>query len=180
VQTGERKIVLTYSGETNRFGAKEFTMKSTIFTLAAVTILAGIAMAKGPESLKLGIGESKAAAGGKVTVKFLEVVDDSRCPVNARCVWAGNAKIKLAVSIGKAAPRTVELNSGLEPKFVTVGGYEIRFVDLSPYPGEKKAFPKIATVTIEKSSSPRAGFRRCAAADRQSGRCLVSNPGLAC
>ena len=30
-------------------------------------------------------------------IKFVEMVDDSRCPVDTNCIWAGNAKVKITV-----------------------------------------------------------------------------------
>jgi hypothetical protein len=33
-----------------------------------------------------------------VIVEFKDVVEDSRCPMNARCIWEGNARIAIQVS----------------------------------------------------------------------------------
>ncbi|MFT3743658.1 MAG: hypothetical protein QM785_05110 [Pyrinomonadaceae bacterium] len=122
-----------------------------VFSIAA---FATAGFAKAPETISVRMGQSKTSDHGKVSVKFVSIVEDSRCPMNARCVWAGNAKIKLAVSKGKAAARSIELNSGLKPDSVVVYGYEIKFVDLSPYPGEKVrmvAMPKMATISVKKA-----------------------------
>src|SRR5882672_10036739 len=32
-------------------------------------------------------------------IKFVEVKEDSRCPADVKCVWAGNAAVRLEVSI---------------------------------------------------------------------------------
>jgi hypothetical protein len=119
----------------------------------AILSLAGFASAREPETVKVRVGQSKNADAGRLTINFISVVEDSRCPINARCVWAGNAKIKIAVSKGKAAARTVELNSSLKPDSITIYGYEIKFVDLSPHPGENVkmvAMPKMATLSVKK------------------------------
>lgn len=126
-----------------------------ILTLMFITIfgLAALASAKEPETVKVRVGEMKNAAGGRLAIKLVSVVEDSRCPINAQCVWAGNAKIKIAVSKGKMAPKTIELNSGLKPDSIIIYGYEIKFVDLSPHPGENVkmvAFPKMATLSVKK------------------------------
>ena len=119
-------------------------------------VMLGFAMgvsASVSETVKVRVGQTKGANGGKLNINFISVVEDSRCPVNANCVWAGNAKIKIAVSKGKAVAKTVELNSGLKPDSVTVYGYEIKFVDLSPHPGENVkmvAMPKQATLSVKK------------------------------
>lgn len=43
-----------------------------------------------------GIGES-ADLGGGLIVRPLEVLEDSRCPQNARCVWAGRLRLRVSV-----------------------------------------------------------------------------------
>lgn len=42
------------------------------------------------------IGET-ADLGGGLRVRALEVLEDSRCPQNARCVWAGRLRVRVAV-----------------------------------------------------------------------------------
>jgi hypothetical protein len=43
-----------------------------------------------------GIGQT-ADLGGGLRVRPLEVLEDSRCPQNARCVWAGRLRLRVAV-----------------------------------------------------------------------------------
>ncbi len=72
---------------------------------------------------------------GTVRVKFAGVADDSRCPMNAICVWQGNARIRLELSgAGESAAR--ELNTFVEPVAVEYGGYTFTLVALTPYPIE--------------------------------------------
>ncbi len=42
------------------------------------------------------IGQT-ADLGGGLRVRPLEVLEDSRCPQNARCVWAGRLRLRVAV-----------------------------------------------------------------------------------
>ncbi len=35
--------------------------------------------------------------GGGLRVRPLEVLEDSRCPQNARCVWAGRLRVRVAI-----------------------------------------------------------------------------------
>lgn len=39
----------------------------------------------------------RADLGGGLVVRPLEVLEDSRCPQNARCVWAGRLRLRVAV-----------------------------------------------------------------------------------
>jgi hypothetical protein len=66
------------------------------------------------------------------------VIEDSRCPRDVNCIWAGNAKVKLLVSKGKKRSQEVELNTGIEPTTVSVFGYEVSIKELTPYPDTSK------------------------------------------
>jgi hypothetical protein len=71
------------------------------------------------------------AVNKQLSIKFVEMVGDSRCPADMRCVWAGNAKIKVELS-GKGKSQIVELNTGIKPQSVVYGGYEIKVIALEP------------------------------------------------
>ena len=71
-------------------------------------------------------------------IKFKDVVEDSRCPINVDCVWAGNAKILL-----KIAQTDYIINSTLEPKEIYYSGqegiqYRIKLISVSPYPNSEE------------------------------------------
>ena len=56
--------------------------------------------------------------GLKVT--FLAVRNDSRCPINAKCIWAGDAEVVLRVKAGNQAARRVILHTHLKPQTVVI------------------------------------------------------------
>src|ERR1043166_1847998 len=87
-------------------------MKKVVFTVVILLLAFGCVSAQRTVSLRQ--GDQKTLHGG-IHIKFLEVTDDSRCPVNTTCIWAGNAKVKIAVSRGKAKAITYDLNSTLDP-----------------------------------------------------------------
>lgn len=126
-------------------------MKLLILAVMAIIGLSTVASAKTSESIKVRVGQTRTADGGKVKIKFVSVAEDSRCPVNARCIWAGNAKIKVAVSTGKLAPKVLELESRPDSQPGVVYGYKFQLVDLTPRPGETNASPKTATVSVTRS-----------------------------
>jgi len=74
-------------------------MRPILVVLAAVLVGCG-----GPtevnidQDFTLGIGESVTIENTGITITFEDVLEDSRCPINAACVWAGNARIQLAVN----------------------------------------------------------------------------------
>jgi len=90
-------------------------------------------------------GESAAIQSTGLQVSFREVVDDSRCPADVVCVWAGDAVV--ALEVGSAA---VELRSNSAPE-TSVGAYRIRLERVEPYrysdraiaPGDYRAVLKV-------------------------------------
>lgn len=128
-------------------------MKKLFFILALASVLTLGVFAQGTQELQMRVGEQKSADRRRLTIKFVSVVEDSRCPMNARCIWAGNAKIKIAVSKGKMAPKFVELSIGEEPNSVKLYGYTITLEGLSQNdPAMMGPFdrPLIATFLITK------------------------------
>lgn len=68
-------------------------------------------------------------------IRFISVPEDSRCPSDVSCVWAGNAKIVLGVSLHESTTETaITLNSNTEPAEAVYEGFRIRVVDLKPIP----------------------------------------------
>src|SRR5580765_7827586 len=146
-------------------------MKKLIPMIIAVLGVTGAASAARAESVSLYMGQQKTLDRGQVTISFLSVEDDSRCPVNVQCVWAGNARIKIAVSKGRAVAQTFELNSTLDPRAVTAFGYEIGFADLTRKPAGMGRMPirplatlnvKALDVRIDETVSIRIGQQRSA------------------
>lgn len=120
-----------------------------VFTTAiiATLVLTLSGLAQNASTVQLSLGQQKFVMNGKLTVRFLSVVEDSRCPINARCVWAGNAKIRLSVAKGRVAARTIELNTGIEAQVVSLYGHDFKLEALAPHPGERSR-RKTAAIAI--------------------------------
>lgn len=89
--------------------------------------------ARHPETLRVQVNHEKRAAKSRLSVRFVEMVEDSRCPTDANCVWAGNAKIKIRVSKnGRSQDLTLDTNG--QHSTATVEGYSIKLVSLTPQP----------------------------------------------
>ena len=84
-------------------------------------------------SISVEIHQEKSVPSAGFKIKFVEMVEDSRCPEGTNCIWAGNAKVKIEVR-GKGSARSFELNSTTEPTVIVFSGYEIKFVGLTPKP----------------------------------------------
>jgi hypothetical protein len=80
----------------------------------------------------LQVGKTAAISGTDYKITFNRVTEDSRCPVDVVCVWAGDAKIELAIA-RNSAPADVHVISLTPPNSeVTAGDLKIRFVSLAP------------------------------------------------
>ncbi len=52
-------------------------------------------------STVLRLGQSAVVDGPRVTP--LRVVEDSRCPANARCIWAGRVRVLVRITLGNGS-----------------------------------------------------------------------------
>jgi hypothetical protein len=80
------------------------------------------------EQFRLRYGQTAVLQGSGLILRFTNVRADSRCPVGAMCVWAGNAEIVLQVSRSDYS-----LNTTLEPKEVAHLNYTIALLGVDPH-----------------------------------------------
>ena len=99
-------------------------MKKGLLTLLLILSSAVCAAAQRETTASIRVGEQKTVAG-RLKIHFQEVIDDSRCPIGTTCVWAGNAKVKLTLSVGRKR-RDFELNSNLAPTSIDYNGYRVK------------------------------------------------------
>lgn len=64
------------------------------FALSACATLPGSAPVRGDGLARLG----EATRVGALVVTPRSVIEDSRCPINARCIWAGRAIVRIDVA----------------------------------------------------------------------------------
>lgn len=114
-------------------------MRHTLLSVALATLVStGCATAPltvSPETdFTLKVRESATLQGANISVRVDSVVGDSRCPVNATCVWAGNAAIWLLMSRDNEPGTSLTLNSDVEPRSASFAGRTIAVVGLEPLP----------------------------------------------
>ena len=74
------------------------------------------------------------ANAGGLALRFDAVTEDSRCPLNALCVSAGRAVVKVTV-IGTAGAQAVEIASDpAAARAATAQGVRVEWQQLMPYP----------------------------------------------
>jgi hypothetical protein len=73
-----------------------------------------------------------------LSIQFLRLLEDSRCPRNVTCVWEGQARVQIQIQTDTDATQTIELSSN--PNLTDsktayeTSGYRIEFLKLEPYP----------------------------------------------
>ncbi|HEX5072588.1 MAG TPA: hypothetical protein VFW03_05280 [Gemmatimonadaceae bacterium] len=80
-------------------------------------------------SFSMKIGESITV--GELRLTFRAVENDSRCPTDVVCVWAGDGEIALKIEQGSKAA-VAALHTTLDPKKTEWDGYTIALVSLAP------------------------------------------------
>jgi hypothetical protein len=113
--------------------------------LLVVSACAGVqtaAIVEPGASFTLAPGETAAVKGADARITFKKVTDDSRCPVDVTCVWAGDAKIEITIS-RNGAPDETRVLSITPPKHeAVVGNLRIKFVSLAPVPHQADPNPR--------------------------------------
>lgn len=105
---------------------------SLILTLAFGTVVN--VEAQTVRQVRMRVGTEKKVARTDLRIKFAKFIEDSRCPTDVDCVWAGNAKIQIKVTGKRGTSKTFEINTNLQPQAVTFDGYEIKLIELTPKP----------------------------------------------
>ena len=100
-------------------------------------LLVACSSAAGPglgDQFTLRVGESASIAELGVWMRFIQVVEDSRCPASVVCVWSGNGAIRLDITTGRGAePVTLNTAGGnLFPNEASAAGYTFTLVQLDP------------------------------------------------
>jgi len=66
--------------------------------------------------------------------RFDSVTSDSRCPTEARCVWAGDGATRLSILQDPEQAVTCTLHTTLMPHLIAVDGLTVQLKELDPYP----------------------------------------------
>ncbi|MBC8027148.1 MAG: hypothetical protein H7Y89_14235 [Steroidobacteraceae bacterium] len=107
----------------------------------------------------LPIGEKVGIEGTQAFVRFERVLEESRCPMNARCIWEGNARIAILVEEISAVAKdkvemggmTLELNTSERfARRQPFGKLDVVLVHLEPTPmAGEKVDKYVATLRVE-------------------------------
>lgn len=114
-------------------------------------------------------GENKFFADYKMNVSFKTMLEDSRCPKDVQCIWAGNAMAEVELMGTSTRPKTLKfstMNDASRSYFNTqqFNGYSISLVEVSPESISTKGFKdlkgnykialKFEKITDQKPATP--------------------------
>lgn len=86
------------------------------------------------QQVEIPIGQTRMFDEERLAIGFGAVLEDSRCPSDVQCIQAGNARVGLILQERGEATRSVELNTGANPRRVSHEGYIVEVVGLQPLP----------------------------------------------
>ena len=93
---------------------------------------------EGTIELNLSDCENGNIAGDNLKLCFNAVVNDSRCPANAVCIWEGAATASFSFTKNGDTHHFNLSTITWKPEYTKdtiIAGYKIEFINLSPYPG---------------------------------------------
>jgi hypothetical protein len=94
------------------------------------------------EQFTLAIGQTVSITGENLTVRFTEVISDSRCPQGVTCIWAGEASAVVNITDSESTSGKVLIQSGGSGNSqADYKAYRITF-DIQPYPQAGKKTEK--------------------------------------
>lgn len=104
------------------------------------------------EPIELRFGAEIKFADEPVTLKFTEVVEDSRCPIGVVCVWAGRCIVGLTLAQTGGDSQQFDLGVGAS---ADVLGYRVRLLAARPLPSERVPRPEderyVLTLSVERT-----------------------------
>ncbi len=142
-------------------------IRQTGIARLAVILAASVACASGgaaadveeitpAEPFRLEVGEEMRLEKENVTVRFMTVVGDSRCPSDVTCFWAGDAEAEVRLTQGDDQTSvSLHTNGGGDyPRQAEAFDCTLRLEDLEPYPSTKSEIAPedyVVTLTLERS-----------------------------
>lgn len=117
---------------------------TVVFVLFAICVQSGTLTPFSPnkqssypfgESFTLAEGEIALVERGRLLIVLEAFLEDSRCPANAECVWAGQIKVQANVD-GEQYVLTLGILQQSDQSAVDLGdGITLELLGVEPYPG---------------------------------------------
>jgi hypothetical protein len=145
-------------------------MKTTTLFLLLILVLSGCSLfdllspganrTENKEVVTIEAGETATLSAFDASLTFVEKSEDSRCPIDVDCVWAGRATVELSLIVAQQPPAAFSLTLGTAPEqprdedgypVIDTLGLRITLLDLRPYPDTRipEPEPSIIDVRVE-------------------------------
>ena len=85
------------------------------------------------EEFELAVHQTAQMTAENISVTFQEVLEDSRCPVDVTCIWAGLAKVSLQVSVS-GQERELSLSTSPPENSAVFENYTFWLILVRPVP----------------------------------------------
>jgi hypothetical protein len=86
----------------------------------------------------LPLGKTATLSSNGTRITFNKVSDDSRCPIDVVCIWAGDAKVELVIARNGPPVETRVVSITPPANEVASGDLKIRLVGLAPAPRQSE------------------------------------------
>lgn len=95
------------------------------------------------DSFSLAVGQSASIYGEDLGIKFVDIVADSRCPLEVECIWQGEVACLVEITHSGTGHQKVLTHPGLtnELSKAQFGAYQFTF-SVEPYPKAGKEIKK--------------------------------------
>ena len=130
-------------------------MKRVLALMAALAAAGCFNSPTGPDAVAGRPFDLKAGAVATLPdgarLRFERVQSDSRCPMDAICVWAGDATIAVTLSAARGATESREMHTQPTGSQISYANYTIKLTALAPYPRSNQDIPAtgyIATFVV--------------------------------
>jgi hypothetical protein len=109
------------------------------------------------QQVSLAPGQSVSIGSESLDIKFVELVNDSRCASGVTCIWQGEVSCRLDITYLDTSYTKIITQPGLtsQPSSTEFNGYILRF-NIQPYPTAGttiKTSDYRLQITVEKKSS---------------------------
>jgi hypothetical protein len=106
-----------------------------------------------PATISLKWHETRRLEAANLEVRF-ESVTDSRCPIDAVCIWEGDGVASFSLknlSTGEIRNLELHTNQGAGSDSVNLAGISVKMLELNPFPGTSNMpkLPEGYMVTLE-------------------------------